>query len=120
MGTIVNDDLPTITILNQGIYEGSSGTTAANFSVYLSAASSQAVTVNYATADGTATAGSDYAAVSGTLTFAPARQQTISVTVIGDTVMRRTRRSPSTCPPQRHPRHTGTGTINNDDKPTSR
>jgi chitinase len=86
-GTIRNDDLPTITIYNQGIYEGSSGSANANFTVYLSAASTQTVTVNYATADGTATAGSDYAAVSGTLTFAPGQTSaSISVPVYGDTV----------------------------------
>jgi sugar lactone lactonase YvrE len=39
--------------------------------VTLSAASSTPVTVNYATADGTATAGKDYSAQSGTVTFAP-------------------------------------------------
>ena len=43
------------------------------------------MTVAYATADGTATAGSDYTAASGTLTFAPgATTQTIAVTVLGD------------------------------------
>jgi hypothetical protein len=40
-----------------------------NFSVSLSAASSQQVTVNYATQDGSAKAGADYSAASGTLTF---------------------------------------------------
>jgi hypothetical protein len=86
-GTIVNDDVPTITILNQGIYEGSSGSATANFAVYLSAASPQTVTVNYATADGTATAGSDYAVGSGTLTFTPGQTSaTIGVPVYGDTV----------------------------------
>jgi len=43
------------------------------------------VTVNYATADGTATAGSDYQSMSGTLTFAPGEtSKTITVQVIGD------------------------------------
>jgi hypothetical protein len=43
------------------------------------------VTVNYATANGTATAGSDYVAKAGTLTFAPGTtSQTITVTVNGD------------------------------------
>ena len=45
------------------------------------------VTVDYATADGTATAGSDYTATSGTLTFAPGETtKTVSVPVIDDTV----------------------------------
>ena len=51
----------------------------------LSAPSSQTVTVHWATADGTATAGSDYTGGSGTLTFAPGDvSETISVTVLGD------------------------------------
>lgn len=41
------------------------------FTVSLSSPSAVPVTVNYATADGTALAGSDYTAASGTLTFAP-------------------------------------------------
>ena len=45
------------------------------------------VTVNYATADGTATASEDYTAVSGTLTFAPGEtSKTVSVPIIDDSV----------------------------------
>jgi hypothetical protein len=45
------------------------------------------VTVNYATADGTATAGLDYVAASGTLSFSPGTiSRTINVTVLHDTV----------------------------------
>jgi aryl-phospho-beta-D-glucosidase BglC (GH1 family) len=56
------------------------GTVQAVFTLTLSAASSSPVTVKYATADGTATAGSDYIATSGTVTFA-AGQTTATVTV---------------------------------------
>ena len=45
------------------------------------------MTVNYATANGTATAGSDYRAKSGTLTFAPGvTSMTITIIVIPDKV----------------------------------
>ena len=55
------------------------------FSVTLSHASSRTVTVGYATSDGTAQAGSDYTAASGTLTFnAGDTSQTIQVTVLTD------------------------------------
>ena len=58
VGTIIDDDpLPSLSINDVTVTEGNSGTTNATFTVTLSAASGQAVTVDYATADGTATAG---------------------------------------------------------------
>jgi hypothetical protein len=54
--------------------------------VLLSAASSQTVTVDYATADGTATANEDYVPISGTLTFAPGEtSKTIVIPIIENT-----------------------------------
>ncbi|MBA4187849.1 MAG: endoglucanase [Planctomycetaceae bacterium] len=55
-------------------------TVQATFVIQLSAPSSTTVTVNFATANGTATAGTDYVATSGTVTFMPG-QTTASVTV---------------------------------------
>ena len=55
------------------------------FSVTLSHASSRTVTVSYATSDGTATAGDDYTAASGSLTFnAGDTSQTVEITVLTD------------------------------------
>ena len=64
-GTIINDDAPppTLSINDVSVTEGNSGTVNAVFTVTLSSASSQTVTVTYATANGTATAGSDYTAI---------------------------------------------------------
>src|SRR6266850_2007293 len=57
---------PTIAINDVTVTEGNSGTTNAIFSVTLSAASSQTITVDFATADGTATtADNDYVAANG-------------------------------------------------------
>jgi hypothetical protein len=58
----------------------------AEFTVSLSRASGETITVSYATEDGSATAGQDYTAVSGTLTF-PAGEttQTIAVPIVNDT-----------------------------------
>ena len=58
----------------------------ASLTVTLSAASTESITVTYTTADGTASAGSDYTAASGTLTFAPGdtADKTITVTVLDD------------------------------------
>ena len=78
---------PTLAINDLTITEGNSGTSVATFNVLLSPASSQTVTVNYATANNTATAGTDYVAASGTLTFAPGQQsQPVNVTINGDTI----------------------------------
>jgi len=61
------------------------GTRTATFTVTLSAASSQTITVAYATANNTATAGNDFQAASGTLTFAPGEtNMTVTVLVNGD------------------------------------
>ncbi len=88
-GTITNDDAATISITDVSLNEGNSGTTSFVFNVTLSKVVSTAVTVNFATADHLATAGADYIANSGTLTF-PAngagQTQTITVTVNGDGV----------------------------------
>ena len=84
-GTWPATDTPSITVNDVTVTEGNSGTTAATFTVSLSAAYGQPVSVHYATADGDAIAGSDYQAASGTLTFAPgSTSQTITVLVNGD------------------------------------
>jgi hypothetical protein len=84
--TIV-DYPPALSINDVTVAEGNSGTVDAVFTVTLGSASSLLVTVDYATADNTATAGSDYIAASGTLTFeSGVTNQTINVTVQGDTL----------------------------------
>ena len=80
LGTIVDDE-PRIRINDVAMKEGNSGLTAFAFTVSLSAAYDVPVTVDFATADGTATAGSDYQAASGTLTI-PADQTSGSITVL--------------------------------------
>ncbi|MCI0642854.1 MAG: S8 family serine peptidase [Gemmataceae bacterium] len=79
--------MPNVSINDVSQVEGDSGTTNFVFTVSLSGPTSQAVTINYATANGTATAGEDYGSTSGPLTFSPGGPltQTISVPVYGDT-----------------------------------
>ena len=82
-GTINDDDesLPTVSVFDAGAAEGG----ALAFTVSLSEASSQQVTVEYATSDGTAAAGSDYTAATGTLTFAANEtSKTVSVATTDD------------------------------------
>jgi hypothetical protein len=77
---------PSLSINDASITEGDAGTKVLNFTVTLSAASSLTVTTNYATANGTATAPSDYAAIASTLlTFSPGdTSKSVSVTINGD------------------------------------
>jgi VCBS repeat-containing protein len=83
---IDNDSVPTLSIANVSVNEGTSGTSNAVFTVSLSAASARSVTVGFHTADGTANS-SDYVSTSGTLTFNPGdTTKTISVTINGDEV----------------------------------
>jgi len=76
---------PQLRITGAAVIEGNSGTTNMTFTATLSHAATGPVTVQYATADGTATAGSDYQGASGTLTFAPGEtERTVSIAVLGD------------------------------------
>ena len=83
--TIVENDEPALSIADTSAAEDIG---AMVFAVTLSAASSEEVTVAYATANGTAMAGDDYEAQNGTLTFSPGSglTQTIAVPIIDDAV----------------------------------
>src|SRR5207244_5506912 len=86
VGTIQNDDTAKLSINDVTVTEGNSGTKLASFTVTLDAAVDTPVSVDYATANGTAQAGSDYTAAAGALTFAAgaAGSQTVSVAAAGD------------------------------------
>lgn len=91
-GTVTNDDaaakLPALSVGDVAMREGDSGTAELMFVVTLDKAATSPVTVNYATANGTATAGSDYAALAGTLTFAAGEtSKMVHVVVNGDTAV---------------------------------
>ena len=88
MGTITdNDPAPTLSVNDVSVTEGNAGTTTATFTVSLSAASGNAVTFDWATAAGTATAGADYVTASGSATIAAgATTTTVGITVNGDIV----------------------------------
>jgi Tol biopolymer transport system component len=88
-----DDDPPSLSIDDETIgssrspNEKDTGSVNAVFGVKLSSKSGKTITVNYATAEDTATAGSDYVDASGTLTFDPGYQsKTIEVLVKGDTL----------------------------------
>jgi urease beta subunit len=78
-------DAPTILISDAAVTEGHVGTRAVGFTVTLSAPYDRVVTVDFATADSLAAAGSDYQATGGTLTFEPGQTtKTVLVPVNGD------------------------------------
>ena len=89
-GTIINDDSPNpvLQINSQVIREGTGFNSTAIFTVTLIGKPIGPVNVNYNTLDETATAGSDYVAANGTLTFLPGGPvtQSIPVTIIGDSL----------------------------------
>ena len=87
VGTIVDDE-PRISVSDVANKEGKKGqTTLFTFTVTLSTACAEAITMSYHTVDGTAsTSNSDYVAKTGTLTFAPGETtKTIAIEVTGDT-----------------------------------
>ena len=115
---------PAVSIAGASLAEGNAGTQSMSFTVTLAKRTPLRVSVAYTTADGTATAGSDYTATTGTLVFAPGEtSKTIAVPIVGDTAFepdetftlalsnpvngtiggrrRRRRRSRTTTPPRR-------------------
>jgi Ca2+-binding RTX toxin-like protein len=86
-GTILNDDpLPAVSISDDSQFEGNAGTTPFTFAVSLSNPSFQTITVDFATADGTATvADNDYQPATGTVVFNPGETtKTVTVLANGD------------------------------------
>jgi hypothetical protein len=78
-------DAPSLSVNNPLVTEPDSRTRNALFTVTLSAPAAGSVTVDYATADDSATAPADYEATSGTLTFAAGEtSKQVSVPVKGD------------------------------------
>lgn len=88
VGTITNDDAspaPTISIADVSVAEGNNGSKRMTFTVVISSVSTQSVTVQYATSNGTASAGGDYTSKSGTVTIAAGSLSAdITVSIKGD------------------------------------
>jgi hypothetical protein len=110
---------PTISVLDAGMPEGNSGTHGLTFEALLSWPSTVPVTVHWETRNGTATAGSDYTASAGNLTFLPGDMfATFTVPVKGDRVREPNERFYISLSRPLHanlPGYRGIGTIRNDD-----
>jgi hypothetical protein len=115
--------VPNISINDVIISEGNTGTTDAVFTVSLSSSSTQAIQVVYATADGSAFAGSDYIPASGTLVFAPGEtSKTVTIQVNGDTQVEPNEFFVVNLPGSTNAlisKAQGTGTIVDDDGPSA-
>ncbi|MCB0188745.1 MAG: hypothetical protein KDE31_30960, partial [Caldilineaceae bacterium] len=115
----------TLAIEDVSLAEGDGGTTAFAFTVRLHGAVAGGLTMDYTTADGSATAPDDYTATNGTLTFSgvDGETQTITVQVNGDTVAEANEsfsvllsNLQGSEPNIRIGDDTGVGTIENDDQ----
>jgi Ca2+-binding RTX toxin-like protein len=87
IGTILNNEPPNISISDVAVVEGNTGTSPAVLIVSLDYPTTNKVTAQFVTSDGSALAGSDYVSNSGTVTFFPAETtKTVSVPVVGDLI----------------------------------
>jgi hypothetical protein len=124
LGTITNDDKPSLTIGDVAVVEGNSGTRTATFTVALSTAAPYAVTFDATTTGaGSATAGVDYTALNFTGLSIPAGQltKTFTVTLAGDTTIEANETyvvAVGNVVGTNVLDGTALGTITNDDKPT--
>ncbi len=89
VGTLMNEDLATLTVVDTAVAEGNSLPQALTFRVRLSPAPFAPVTFHYQTADGTALSGeADYQAVSGDTLFQAGQDQIlVTVPVQGDALL---------------------------------
>ncbi len=124
-GQLIGSGVPGLSIASLSVTEGN-GPRSAVLTVSLESAHTAAIQVAYATANGTAIAGTDYTAASGTLTFAPGEtSKTITIAFTGNTVQQPNRAftvSLAGVPGQTAPRfvtggQTATVTIMDDDTP---
>ena len=90
----ITDDEPTpeMTVAGTSITEAGANL---NIAISLSGASSQSITANFATSDGSAAAGADYTNTSGVVTFNPGiTSQSISIPILADQLMNLMKHSP--------------------------
>ena len=82
------DPTPAMSINDPTITEGNSGTKNLTFTITLTNPSDSTITADYATADGTAVAPGDYAAKTGSVSFAPgSTTRTVNISIKGDTAV---------------------------------
>ena len=122
IGTITNDDDPSISIDDFEAEEGNTETTPFEFTVTLSSATSKDVEVDYTAVAGTAELGNDFVLAQGTLNIpTETTRATFTVEVVADEVIEKDEAFEVLLSNPRNATiddDTGVGTILNDDKPT--
>jgi serine/threonine protein kinase len=119
IGTILDDDLPQVSVNDPGAVAENAGPII--FAVSLSQPNPGPgnITVNFTTMDGAAQAGSDYTAATGVVTFPPSNQtQNVSINLINDALAEQTETfqlALSNPVGTTIAKGTGIGTITNDD-----
>ena len=90
--TVATKPQPTVSVNTISVPEGDPGVGSVDYTISLSAANTQVVSVDYATVDGTATNPFDYIQASGTLMFNPGEtSKTVSIQIIGDALVEPTK-----------------------------
>ena len=114
---------PSLAVADVSVTEGTASANNAVFSVTLNTAAAQTVTVNYATAGGSAVSGTDFSSRSGTLSFpSGTTSRTVSVPTIADSLVEGTETFTLTLSGATNATiadATGVGSIVDDDGPTS-
>jgi len=110
--TITDNDRPSLSVSNATVTIGKNSTTV-TMTVTLSSAYNDPVTVTLSTADGTAKAGTDYTALTTTLTFLPGQTvKTVSITILGHNSAQSTKQfSVNLTSPTNATLGTATGTV---------
>jgi urease beta subunit len=117
-GTIENDDAPVLVVGNPRIVEGDSGQQSVRFTVQLTRPAPSGRSYDYSTSDGSATAGQDYTATSGTLAFSTGQTFAfVDVPILGDSLVESNETFTLTLNSSTLGGDTGTGTIYDDDDP---
>ena len=105
-----------LTVTDASVKEGNTGFATGTFTVRLNAPAVDPITVQYATAPGTATSGVDYVAAQGSLVFTRGQiSKTVTVNVIGDAAIEGNETFQLIATATGGATATGTGTILDDD-----
>ena len=115
--TLINDDVPAISVANVTVSEGNAGTTPMAFAVVLTSPIAVPVEISYVTGNGTALAGEDFSRGRHAHLHCRRSRADLTVNVLGDTAFEPDETLTLTVTPRGGAAVAATGTIVNDDLP---